>query len=119
MIVSPIPVINITFSIDHNPFPTFVIDTGIWSEGQRHGKGIMKYSNGDDVYEGDWEIYSYVYEGKWDEKGKKHGKGTMKYFNGDVYEGDWNRDKRQGTGNILVIFMKEIGDMVLIEEQEL
>ena len=29
--------------------------------------------------------------------GELHGHGTMKYKNGDVYEGQWNRNRREGT----------------------
>ena len=56
-------------------------------KGQRHGKVIMMYENGD------------VYEGYWKD-GKMHGKGTMRYENGDVYEGDWKDGKMDGEGTM-------------------
>ncbi len=70
----------------------------------RHGYGIMKYSNGG-RYEGTWEhndrsgigkmTYSNgdVYEGQW-QSGMRHGYGTMRYSNGDVYEGLWKNDRK-------------------------
>ena len=32
------------------------------------------------------------------ERGKKYGNGKMKYDNGNVYEGQWNNNKRDGKG---------------------
>jgi hypothetical protein len=40
---------------------------GYWSEGKRHGEGVMTYSN-QDVYSGQWK------------DGKKHGQGTYVFF---------------------------------------
>ncbi|KAL7504684.1 hypothetical protein ACHAXN_002269 [Cyclotella atomus] len=76
--------------------------------GCRHGKGIMKYSNGcryvgffvNDRREGYgkcWYPNGCVYAGQW--KGnQRHGKGTMTYMNGEVYEGSWEEDQRHGSG---------------------
>ena len=57
---------------------------GEWSQGNRHGKGIMHYRNGD-VYEGEWQ------------DDKRHGYGTLKIGNKydscskdtKTYEGEW------------------------------
>ena len=76
--------------------------------GLRHGKGIMKYSNGcryvgffvDDRRHGYgkcWYDNGSVYAGNWKE-GKRDGKGTMTYANGDRYEGSWVQDQRHGSG---------------------
>jgi hypothetical protein len=39
---------------------------GEWKDGKKHGKGVCKYSDGDE-YEGEWK------------EGKKHGKGNYKW----------------------------------------
>ena len=39
-----------------------------------------------------------VYDGEWNDD-KKQGKGTMTYKNKDVYEGEWNDDKKHGEEN--------------------
>ena len=49
---------------------------GFYSEGCPHGRGTIKYTDGE-IYEGDWF------------EGCASGKGTMKYPKGDVYDGDW------------------------------
>ena len=38
------------------------------------------------------------YFGQLNERGKKYGNGKMKYDNGNVYEGQWNNNKRDGKG---------------------
>jgi len=60
---------------------------GYWKDGKMHGKGTMRYENGD-VYVGDWK------------DGKMDGEGTMRYENGDVYEGDWKDGKMDGEGTM-------------------
>ena len=84
---------------------------GKLKEGKRHGKGKMKYNNGD-IYEGEWENdkkngkgkYLYVnkdeYEGEW-KNNKKNGKGKYIYINGDVYDGTWENDKKNGEGTYI------------------
>jgi hypothetical protein len=74
----------------------------------RHGKGVMKYSNGcryvglfhNDVRSGYgkcWYANGCVYAGQWKD-GKRHGRGTMTYVNGDIYQGSWEQDQRHGAG---------------------
>ena len=51
---------------------------GYWSEGQRHGEGVMTYTGGD-VYSGNWKM------------GKKDGKGTYVFFQtGMKFVGEWS-----------------------------
>jgi hypothetical protein len=50
-----------------------------------HGKGVMKYPNGD-VYEGDWVI------------GEMDGYGVMNYANGSKFEGNWCQHQKDGLG---------------------
>ena len=59
---------------------------GEWGNGKKHGKGTIKWSDGDS-YEGDWK------------HDKRHGKGYRKYANG-YYDGEWKDDKRNGKGTI-------------------
>ena len=78
-------------------------------EGNRYGKGIMTYTNGD-RYEGDWKydkkhgvgIMTYAngdrYEGDWNDGHRHYGKGIMTYTNGDEYDGFWRNDKKHGVG---------------------
>ena len=40
-----------------------------------------------------------VYEGQW-LRGERHGTGTCFYLNGDCYVGDWRHGRRQGTGSL-------------------
>ena len=78
-------------------------------DNQRHGKGIMKYNNGD-IYDGHWKkdkkrhgkgILKYdngdIYDGYWKDN-VRDGKGIMKLKNGDIYDGDWEKDKQNGKG---------------------
>lgn len=53
--------------------------------GQRHGYGVMVYSNGSG-YKGQWV------------QGKRSGQGNFRFTNGDEYDGAWKRNKRQGYG---------------------
>lgn len=82
--------------------------------GQKHGKGTMRWSNGD-IYTGDFlndvrhghgtlSFYGTrqnhdggEYVGDW-EHNQMHGNGTRRYPNGDVYTGAYNRGQRQGEG---------------------
>ena len=38
------------------------------------------------------------YEGERNEEGERHGTGTSHFPNGDVYQGEYNCGKRNGTG---------------------
>ena len=53
--------------------------TGYMQNKKRHGKGIMKWSNGNE-YKSNWK------------DGVRYGKGTMKFANGDVYKGECGDD---------------------------
>jgi len=53
--------------------------------GKRHGKGEMRWANGD-YYDGEWQ------------NGKRHGKGEMLWASGEMYDGQWLNDKRHGKG---------------------
>lgn len=80
-----------------------------------HGKGILKYENGDE-YEGDFKynkkdgegVFKYkqssnnfnlirgdIYRGSF-VKDKKAGFGIMYFANGDKYEGEWLDDVKHG-----------------------
>lgn len=58
---------------------------GEWKHNQRHGKGIMFYSDKD------W------YEGQWSE-GAENGIGTRHFDNGDIYVGEWQQGSLTGKG---------------------
>ena len=49
--------------------------------GHRHGKGVLKYANGDEFH-GEFE------------HNKRHGHGTYFYANGDKFEGTWVKNDR-------------------------
>ena len=70
---------------------------GDWFEGDMHGKGIMKYTDG--YYEGDWVHDKRERKGKflWSRDEKK----------GDIYEGEWKDDEKNGKG----IYKKANGDV--------
>jgi len=53
--------------------------------GKKHGKGVMKFRNGD------------IYTGSWDNN-MMNGDGTMVYSNGEKYHGTWVNDQRNGLG---------------------
>lgn len=55
-------------------------------KGEKHGKGIMHYSNGD-VYIGEWK------------NNKKDGIGVYSYASGDKYEGEYRYGIRHGQGS--------------------
>lgn len=77
-------------------------------EGHRHGRGKMKYINGD-VYNGEWKnnlrhgVGEYkmsdfdIYNGMW-KNNLKHGQGTYTYASGTVFEGEWCNDMKHGQG---------------------
>jgi len=81
---------------------------GQWANGQFHGRGILRFSNGDQ-FEGPWEnglqhgeglltlADGTKYAGRF-ERGNRHGNGTCQYANGDTYVGDWEDDKFHGKG---------------------
>jgi hypothetical protein len=48
--------------------------------GKKHGKGVMKFRNGD-IYTGSWE------------NNMINGEGTMVYSNGEKYHGLWVNDR--------------------------
>ena len=120
---------NINIIIDNNLKiikGNFILQNGdiyegeIDENGNREGKGIMNYHNGDS-YSGEWKNdmkngngrMSYFnvdfYNGYW-KNDKKEGKGIMKYNNGDEYNGDWKNDLREGKGKMIYndIFEKDI-----------
>ena len=55
------------------------------SKGQKSGKGVMKFRNGD-IYTGVWQ------------KDMMNGEGIMVYGNGEKYYGEWVNDRRNGLG---------------------
>jgi hypothetical protein len=60
--------------------------TGYMRNGKRHGKGTIKWSNGQE-YNGEWK------------DDKRHGTGFMSYnMNYSMYDGEWKDDKRHGKG---------------------
>ena len=84
---------------------------GTWRQNQREGPGILYYPNGD-RYEGLFQAHRQhdpngtlhcangdVFEGNW-ERGVRSGSGRMTYSTGDVYEGSWAEDARGGDGTL-------------------
>lgn len=83
---------------------------GGWQADERHGFGVMKYSNGD-VYQGDFrkgdiqgqgtKIFASgrSYKGAWVE-GRREGFGTMTYPDGETYVGEYLRNRKHGNGKI-------------------
>ena len=81
---------------------------GGFRKGKLHGKGILKFNNGNS-YEGDYVdgnkhgkgIFKWKsgssYEGDWVD-GKEHGKGRYKWANGDLYVGDYVDGNKHGKG---------------------
>ena len=52
------------------------------SAGQRHGRGVYRYANGE-VYEGDWK------------DDKRHGQGVLRYAGGSIdHDGQWEAGQR-------------------------
>ncbi len=58
--------------------------------GNRHGKGVMYYSNAD-------EDNRLKYDGEW-KNNRCHGKGVMYYSNGNKYDGEWKDNRYHGHG---------------------
>ena len=54
-------------------------------DGKPHGKGKVKWDNGD-TYDGEWK------------NGLKEGYGVYQWSNGDRYEGEWDADTMEGQG---------------------
>jgi len=69
-------------------------------KGQRHGKGIMRYENGD-VYEGDWK------------DGKMHGKGTMTNKKGSEYSATWKDGIRKTTPMYKMYPLKDANNVTI------
>jgi len=79
-------------------------------EGQKHGRGIMKYSDGSS-YDGEWShgvmegygTFRYangdVYTGNFI-KNKPHGRGLVMYKNENIYDGEWSEGLRTGDGTL-------------------
>mmetsp|Transcript_23521 Transcript_23521/g.44732 ORF Transcript_23521/g.44732 Transcript_23521/m.44732 type:complete len:421 (-) Transcript_23521:164-1426(-) len=78
------------------------------SRGERHGKGTMRWANGDkyvgEFYEGTRQgsgtlnfADSSEYVGDW-WNNYMHGSGTRRFVNGDIYVGDYRYSKREGSG---------------------
>ncbi|XP_067318431.1 radial spoke head 10 homolog B2 [Anolis sagrei] len=62
---------------------------GQWVDGKRHGKGTIYYNKeGSSWYEGDF-VYNV-----------KSGWGIRCYKSGNIYEGQWERDMRHGSGRM-------------------
>ena len=78
------------------------------ARGERHGKGTMRWANGD-VYVGEFYQGSRQgtgtlnfadgseYVGDW-WNNFMHGSGTRRFVNGDVYVGDYRYSRREGSG---------------------
>lgn len=85
--------------------------TGKILNNKRHGKGIMKWSNGDE-YESKWKdgvryevgtmtfANGDVYNGECGDDGKTNGIGTMTHKNGDVYKGMMKDGVKHGVGTM-------------------
>merc|ERR1711964_845463 len=63
---------------------------GQMKDDKRHGKGTMKYSDGDTYADAD----GGVYVGEWKDN-KCHGKGTYTDADGDMWDGQYKNGKRQ------------------------
>ncbi|GAX16396.1 hypothetical protein FisN_10Hh371 [Fistulifera solaris] len=100
---------------------TAVYEGGYNSKGEKHGEGVMAWSNGD-VFKGAFVNdkrcghgtieFNGVnqdggeYVGEWRDD-KMHGDGTRRYPNGDMYVGNFDEGKREGEGR----FYFSNGDM--------
>ena len=67
--------------------------TGMFKDGEAHGKGIYYWANGD-IYEGDFKY------------GKSDGEGVYFYLadngsKGDKYVGDWRNGEKNGVGKYI------------------
>ena len=57
---------------------------GEFENGEIEGNGFRYFSGTGNQYSGQFHM------------GEFHGKGVMKYTDGSVYEGEWNRNKKEG-----------------------
>ena len=83
---------------------------GEWKHGEKNGKGVYKYHNGDQ-YNGFFRndqpdgpgmmtfANHNIYEGEW-VAGVRSGKGIMKYADGNTYDGQWANNKPFGEGEM-------------------
>lgn len=80
---------------------------GMWSQGKKHGAGLLFFANGDkydgNFKDGEWKngnlTYSSGEEYQGDFKnGKRHGKGTFINAYGEKYVGSFKNDERDGLG---------------------
>ncbi len=81
---------------------------GMFKDGNLHGKGVIKYTNGD-KYDGEfssnkhsgtgtyWFKDGHKYTGDY-LNGQKHGKGIFLSNNGDIYEGSYEKGEMTGVG---------------------
>eukprot|EP01006_Ploeotia_vitrea_P004049 TRINITY_DN113742_c0_g1_i1.p2 TRINITY_DN113742_c0_g1~~TRINITY_DN113742_c0_g1_i1.p2 ORF type:complete len:379 (+),score=42.13 TRINITY_DN113742_c0_g1_i1:38-1174(+) len=72
-------------------------EAGECTQGVRKGNGTVKYPNGD-VYCGAWQLVVDDDAAQAVSRGMKHGQGTLILANGDRYEGEFHKDKKQGSG---------------------
>ena len=82
------------------------------NQSQRHGKGLFRYKENQDLYFGDWKndkfhgkgVYIFTkgdrYSGDLRE-GRKAGYGDYFYANGNIYKGQWLGDRKHGEGRFL------------------
>jgi len=83
---------------------------GYWENGQRHGEGILTYPN-KDTYSGWWKygkkeghgVYTFAstgmkFVGTWRDGNFVQGK--WMYPNGMYYEGEFEKNKPKGRGNV-------------------
>ncbi len=109
------------FSATSGATKTAVYEGSYNSKGEKHGEGVMTWSNGD-IFQGCFENdkrcghgtieFNGVnqdggeYVGEWRDD-KMHGNGTRRYTNGDMYVGNFDKGKREGEGR----FYFSNGDM--------
>lgn len=75
----------IKFPEENVDFYWFSQYIGEWKMGDRHGQGIMRYSE-KERYEGQWQ------------NDVRSGTGNMYYEDGSYYDGEWLKDERNGVG---------------------
>ncbi|GAX17667.1 amyotrophic lateral sclerosis 2 protein [Fistulifera solaris] len=106
---------------DTGSMKTAVYEGGYNGKGEKHGEGVMTWSNGD-VFKGTFVNDKRCghgtiefsganqdggeYVGEWRDD-KMHGDGTRRYPNGDMYVGNFDEGKREGEGR----FYFSNGDM--------
>ena len=77
------------------------MDTPVTFSKQMQARDFVKTGKGRMAY-GNGDIY----EGDWDED-KRSGKGSLHYANGDYYEGEFMDDMRHGGGKMFYSASKE------------